>query len=137
MNNAPTVFPTMRYHDAPAAIKWLCEVLGFEEKLVVPGDGGSIAHAQLTLGNGLIMISSARAAEFDQHVKPPVDFGGIGTQSVCVFVEDLQTHYDTAIAKGAEIAIPFATEETRSGYGVKDIEGHLWFIGDYNPWADA
>ena len=46
-----TVIPTMRYNDATAAIEWLCEAFGFEKHLVVPGDDGTIVHAQLVFGN--------------------------------------------------------------------------------------
>jgi hypothetical protein len=57
---ASAVIPTFRYHDAPAAIDWLCRVLGFEAHLIVPGEtDGIVAHAQLTLGNGMIMLGSA------------------------------------------------------------------------------
>ena len=52
--------PGLHYRDAPAAIEWLCNVLGFERQLVVPGEDGTIAHAQLTLGNGMIMLGSTR-----------------------------------------------------------------------------
>ena len=55
-----TVIPGMRYRDAPAAIDWLCRVLGFSKNLVVPGEGGIILHAQLTLSDGMIMLGSER-----------------------------------------------------------------------------
>ena len=42
-----TVIPTMRYRDAAAAIEWLCEAFGFEKHLEVPGEGGTIIHAEL------------------------------------------------------------------------------------------
>ena len=48
------VIPTMRYHDASAAIEWLCKAFGFEKCLVVPGENGTIVHAQLVFGNGMI-----------------------------------------------------------------------------------
>ena len=60
-SETPTVIPTMRYRDAPAAIEWLCKAFGFEKHLVVPGPGGTIAHAQLTCGNGMIMLGSLGA----------------------------------------------------------------------------
>ena len=50
------IIPGMRYVDAPTAIEWLCEAFGFSRHLVVPDDQGGIAHAQLTLGNGMIML---------------------------------------------------------------------------------
>ncbi len=54
------VIPSMRYRDAAAAIDWLCRVLGFARHMVVKGEGNSIAHAQLTLGDGMIMLGSER-----------------------------------------------------------------------------
>ena len=50
------VIPCLRYRDAPAAIEWLCSVFGFEKHLVVANDDGSIAHAQLALGGGMVML---------------------------------------------------------------------------------
>ena len=66
MSSAPkqttaTIIPALRHVDAASAIEWLCRAFGFEENLVVPGDNGSIAHAQLTFGNGMIMLGSVRA----------------------------------------------------------------------------
>ena len=53
-----TVIPALRYRDATAAIDFLCLAFGFEKHLVVPGDNGKIAHAQLTFGNGMIILGS-------------------------------------------------------------------------------
>ena len=50
------VIPTMRYTDAHAAIEWLCRAFGFEKQLVVAHEDGTIAHAQLVFGNGMIML---------------------------------------------------------------------------------
>ena len=57
-NTRARIISGMRYRNAPAAIEWLCKAFGFEKHLVVPGEDGTIAHAQLTLGNGMIMVSS-------------------------------------------------------------------------------
>ena len=61
--------PTMRYEDAARMIDWLCEAFGFERHLVVPGENGTIAHAQLTLGDGMIMLGSWRDDEWGRLVK--------------------------------------------------------------------
>ena len=58
------MIPTLRYENAPAAIEWLCEAFGFEKHLVVPGEKGKIAHAQLVFGNGMIMLGSAGDDDF-------------------------------------------------------------------------
>ncbi len=57
-NTKATVIPVLRYRDAPAAIEWLCQTFGFEKHLVVPNEDGSVAHAQLSFGNGMIMLAS-------------------------------------------------------------------------------
>ena len=51
------IVPCLRYRDAPAAIAWLAEAFGFERHFVVPGPVGGIAHAELRLGNGLVMLA--------------------------------------------------------------------------------
>jgi uncharacterized glyoxalase superfamily protein PhnB len=54
-----TVIPVLRYRDGPAAIEWLCQTFGFEKNLVVSNEDGTIAHAQLSFGNGMTKTSSA------------------------------------------------------------------------------
>ena len=128
------IIPGMRYHDAPAAIDWLCGVLGFERRLVVPGENGTIAHAQLTLGNGMIMLGSAREDPGETVV--PSTPGGKLTQAVLIVVGDVEAHYERVKAAGANIVM--ALEEQFYGgslYAVRDPEGQLWHIGSYDPWA--
>ena len=136
--SAPTIIPTLRYRDAPAAIDWLCRAFGFEKHLVVPGDGGTIAHAQLTFGNGMIMLGSARDDEFGRLQMTPAQVGGVGTQSPYVIVADADAHYARAVAAGAEIVYPLKDEDYGGrGYSCRDPEGHLWNFGTYDPWAAA
>ncbi len=132
-----TVIPGMRYRDAPAAIEWLCRAFGFEKGLVVPGPDGTIAHAQLKFGNGMVMLGSARDDEFGLLVKPPAESGGTVTQSAYVVVDDADAHYAGAVGAGAEIVIDIHDEDYGGrGYSVRDPEGHLWYFGTYDPWAE-
>lgn len=132
-----TVIPTLRYADAAAAITWLCRAFGFEEHLVVPGEDGAIAHAQLLFGNGMIMLGSAGGTDFDDLQKPPGDLGGAVSQSPYLIVADVDAHYARAVAAGAEIVIPIRDEDYGGrGYSCRDPEGHLWNVGSYDPWAD-
>ena len=131
-----TIIPTMRYHDAPAAIDWLCQAFGFEKHLVVPGENGTITHAQLTFGNGMIMLSSANDSELGKFVKPPRDLGGVGSQSPYIIVQEADAHYNRAIAAGAEIVLEIKDEEYGGrGYSCRDPEGHIWNFGTYDPWG--
>ena len=125
----------MRYHDAPAAIEWLCEAFGFERRLVVPGEDGSIAHAQLTLGGGMIMLGSARDDEFGGLVKTAREVGA-NTQSAYIVVEEIDEHYQRARAQGAEIVMEIADQDFGGRlYSAVDPEGYLWNFGSFDPWA--
>ena len=133
-----TIVPTLKYRDAPAAIAWLCRAFGFEEKMVVPGEGGTVAHAQLAFGNGMIMLGSAGDSPYDQLVKPPAEVGGIETQSAYVVVEDPDRHYQRAKAAGAEIVMDIADMDYGGrAYSCRDPEGHLWNFGSYDPWSEG
>ncbi len=131
-----TVVPTMRYRDAPAAIEWLCRAFGFERNLVVPGPDGTIAHAQLSFGGGMIMLGSSREGEFDALVAMPGDIGGRCTQTVYVIVADVDARHARAAAEGAEIVIAPADQDYGGRlYACRDLEGHVWSFGSYDPWA--
>ncbi|MFC2037758.1 VOC family protein [Chloroflexota bacterium] len=134
-NTMSTVIPTMRYNDASAAIEWLCEAFGFDKHLVVPGEKGTIAHAQLTFGNGMIMLGSAREDDFGRLQKPPSAVGA-ATQSPYIIVEDADKHHARAVAVGAEIVMAIKDEDYGGrAYSCRDPEGHLWSFGTYDPWA--
>jgi hypothetical protein len=66
-----SVIPGHRYRNAPAAIDWLCNVFGFERHAVYEGELGTIAHAELTLGGGMIMLGSGKDDEFGRSFKSP------------------------------------------------------------------
>lgn len=136
-NPRSTVIPAMRYRDAPAAIEWLCRVIGFEKHLVVPGPDNTIAHAQLTLGGGMLMLGSAsNGSEFGNRIRQPDEIGGFETQSAYVVVADADAVHARARAAGWTIVIALKDE----GYGGRgfsglDPEGRLWNVGTYDPWA--
>ena len=136
-NTRATVIPCLRYRDAPAAIEWLCENFGFEKQLVVPNDDGTIAHAQLSFGNGMIMLGSVLEVEteFGRLIKQPDEIGGVETQSAYVVVSDADAIYTLAKAAGAEIVIEIKDEDYGGrGFSCRDLEGHLWNFGTYDPW---
>lgn len=97
-NTTATMIPTLRYRDAAAAIDWLCTAFGFEKHLVVPGEDGTIAHAQLTFGNGMVMLGSARDDDFGQLQGPLQDSDARVSQSPYVVVSDVDAHHARAVA---------------------------------------
>jgi uncharacterized glyoxalase superfamily protein PhnB len=125
------IFPTLRYQDAPAAIDWLIRAFGFEKHLVVPNPDGTIAHAQLKMGADFIMLGSSR--EDLLRMKSPRELGGV-TQSIYIYVPDVDAHYQRARAAGAEIVIELKDMDYGSReYSARDPEGHLWHFGTYLP----
>lgn len=136
-NTRATVIPCLRYREAPAAIDWLCEVFGFERHLVVPNDTGGIAHAQLSFGNGMVMIASAdQESEYGDLVNLPDQVGGVETQSPYLVVNDADAVYRRAVDAGAQIIIEIKDEEYGGrGFTCRDLEGRLWNVGTYDPWA--
>jgi uncharacterized glyoxalase superfamily protein PhnB len=132
-----TVVPCLKYRDAPAAIEWLCLTFGFAKHAVHLNDDGTVANAQLTFGNGMIMLSSVErvATEWGRLMKQPDEVGGTVTQSAYLIVENADTVYANAKAAGARIAIEIKDEDYRGrGFGCYDLEGHLWSFGIYDPW---
>jgi uncharacterized glyoxalase superfamily protein PhnB len=132
-----TIIPVLRYRDAPAAIEWLCRTFGFEKNLVVPNEDGTIAHAQLRFGNGMIMLGSAvhGDTEFGRLMKQPDEIGGRQTQSSYLVVNDADVVYAMAKDAGARIAIEIKDEDYGGrGFSCSDPEGHLWSFGTYDPW---
>lgn len=133
-----TVIPTLRYRDAKAAIEWLCNAFGFEQKLVVPDGDDGIAHAQLVFGNGMVMLGSARDDVFGYLQKPLAEPDDPVTMSPYIIVTDVDTHYERAVEHGARIIM--APENQDYGgrlYSCRDPEGNVWNFGSYDPWEDS
>ena len=132
-----SIIPTLRYHDAAAAIDWLCTAFGFRRHLVVPAEDGKIAHAQLVLGNGMIMLGSIRNDEFGKLQQPLASPDAAVSQSPYVIVSDVDAHHDAAMAAGAQVVMALRDEDYGGrGYSCRDPEGNLWNFGSYDPWAD-
>jgi uncharacterized glyoxalase superfamily protein PhnB len=137
MENASrsTVIPALRYKDAQAAIEWLCNVLGCTKHVVYANPDGTIAHAELALGGGMIMLGTAKDDLYGQWMRSPGDLGEMETRSCYVIVADADAAYARAQAAGA--AIPRPIENTFYGsreFTVRDPEGHSWSVGTYDPW---
>jgi uncharacterized glyoxalase superfamily protein PhnB len=121
----PTVFPVLRYKDAPAAIEWLCRTFLFEKQVVFPAPDGTVAHAELRRDGGVIGISSAT---------PPVSTNPWSSvlQGVYVTIDDVDAHHARAQSAGARIAItPYDTHYGSREYSALDVQGHLWGFGTY------
>lgn len=123
----PTVWPALRYRDAPAAMTFLTEVFGFREALRVPDDTGDIAHAELRWPEGgAVMLGSTRHRD-GMHGEMHA-----GTHSVYVVSDRVDELYQQVRAAGVEVASEL--EDTDYGshtFTVRDPEGNHWTFGTY------
>ena len=119
------IWPTFRYRDAPAAIRFLKEAFGFEEVAVYPGEtDDAVAHAELRWpGGGGIMLGSHR--DDDPGWLP-------GAGSVYIVTQDVDALHDRAQRAGAKIVRPLRNEDYGSrGFTARDPEGAIWSFGTY------
>ena len=130
-----TVVPTLRYRDVAAAIDWLCDAFGFTAHHVVSGDDGAVRYAELTFGNGMIMLAPVEDSGLDKFMAQPADIGGTETQICYLFVADATAHCAQAREAGAEIVLDIEDVLSKGrGYSCRDLEGHIWNFGTYDPW---
>jgi uncharacterized glyoxalase superfamily protein PhnB len=114
------VLPHVVYQDVGEAIAWLSRVFGFVEHYRY---GEPVNGAQMHLGDAWIMVRR----EQEGSVSPAR--AGFGTQSLTVFVEDVEAHFQRAKAAGAKIVEELhETEYGELQYGVKDLDGHHWLF---------
>jgi uncharacterized glyoxalase superfamily protein PhnB len=126
-----TIFPALRYRDAPAAIEWLGRAFGFEPRMVVDGPDGTVAHAELDGGGATIMLGTARPPDADEYSAAAPPPGGTALYLV---VEDPDAHHERACAAGAEVVRELQdTDYGSREYSVRDPEGNVWSFGTYRP----
>lgn len=133
----PRLSSAVFYEDAGAAISWLCEAFGFEVRLRIEGPGGRIEHSELVYGDALIMVGSAGGHAGRPEPLPlasPRSLGGVGTQALCLVVDDVDAHCAAARAAGATIAEAPKTTDHGADYWADrtyravDPEGHQWWF---------
>jgi len=129
------LIPALRYRDVDQAIEWLCAAFGFEKRDVVAGADGSILYAHLTHGSDMVLVRSVGESVLDQLMKQPDEIGGAETQSCYLVVEDADQHCRRAKAAGADILLDVDDDAHGGrGYVCRDLEGHVWSFGTYDPW---
>ncbi len=125
----PRITPAIFYDDPAAALDWLSMTFGFKTRLSIPGPDGGIVHAEMQFEDGVIMLGPAAAMD---EGKSPEALGGSVTQSLYVYVDDVDAHCAQARESGAKIVSEledkFYGDRT---YAAKDLEGHLWTFAQH------
>jgi uncharacterized glyoxalase superfamily protein PhnB len=128
---AQNIFPALRYRDANAALEWLKQAFGAEERAVHRGDDGVIQHAELHFGDGIVMFGEhSNGGWMGGHAPDAL----ASTVSLYVVVPDPDAHHARAATAGARIVreledTPYGSRE----YSARDLEGNLWSFGTYDP----
>lgn len=126
---APTLYPSLRYRDAPAAIEFLKQAFGFEEQIVYPGEDDTVAHAQLRFGPSILMLGSDREDLYGSRA---------GKGWLYVAIDDADAHCECARSAGAEIIVDLHdTDYGSRDYAARDPEGNVWSFGTYRPAVEA
>jgi uncharacterized glyoxalase superfamily protein PhnB len=124
------IYPCLYYRDAAAAIAWLEKAFGFVKRLAVPGPDSTIAHSELSFGSSVIMASTSKP---EKGWVSPLDLSAVN-QIVCMYVDEVDSHYERAKAAGAEIIGELRdTDYGSRGYECRDPEGNIWCFGNYRP----
>ena len=127
----PRLFVYLSYRDAPTALHWLETALGFARVRAQDGPGGTIAHAELRLGEAVVMVSSA-----DQPYAMPPLLGRSTGYGVYLLVDDVDALYERAVAAGGRSVVPpESTEWGTRRARILDPEGYEWSFGTYAPGA--
>ena len=131
----PRLSTSLFYEDAPGAIDWLCRAFGFEVRLKVESEPGRIEHSELTFGEAVVMVGDERRmVERNWPMVSPRSTGGKVTQSVLLYLDDVDAHCARARAAGATIVMEPKTEDygeeywSDRTYGCLDVEGHHWWF---------
>jgi uncharacterized glyoxalase superfamily protein PhnB len=121
----PRVAPYLMYEEPAAALDWLVEAFGFEERFRHVGDAGWIDHAELVVGDGLVMLGKP-----SEDFRSPRRLGG-ATSLVHVYVDDIHGHCERARVAGAVIrAEPREKAYGTIQYSAADPEGQLWLFSE-------
>ena len=130
MTDTPRVSPMLSYHDAAAAIEFLGKAFGFEELSRMEMPDGKIGHAEVGYDGVRIMLASefpALAFESPRELETRYS-------QLYVIVDDVDAHYERALAAGAIIATAPQDEHGDRCYRANDLEGHRWIFA--TPIAD-
>ena len=119
----PQIIPYLFYRDVSAALEFLVRAFGFKEEMRHGTPSGGV-HAEASLQGQLVMLGQGGGAH---GLKTPKEAGG-ATMGVFVYIDEVDAHFETARAAGAEIVHPPKDADYGRNYWANDPEGHPWFF---------
>ncbi len=131
----PDVIPMVAYEDCPAAMDWLARAFGFRERTRIVDDSGRLAHGEMEVGAGLVMLATPgpdyqspnhhrqTCATSASWLSVPFIVDG-----ALVYVDDVLAHCAQARSAGATLLSEVESDEHGTRYRVEDLEGHRWMF---------
>jgi PhnB protein len=123
-----TVSPYLAVESAAEAIEFYKKAFGAQERVRMDAPGGGIAHAEVEIGDSVVMLSDP----FPQaSTKPPKELGGTSA-SVMMYVEDVDAVVKQAVDAGATVLMEVADQFWGDRFGtIQDPFGHSWSIATH------
>jgi PhnB protein len=123
-----SITPYLAVDDAAQAIAYYEKAFGARERGRMEAPDGKIGHAELEIGDSLVMLSDALP---DFATRPPKELGGTSA-SILLYVEDVDAVVKQAVAAGATVATEVADQFWGDRFGtVIDPFGHVWSIATH------
>lgn len=134
-SSTPSVVPMISYEDGIAALAWLRKAFGFVETARLTTPDGRLSHGEMKAGDGLIMLASPTPEyrgpkhhrEVCEQARKWSEVPWI-IDGVLVYVDDLDQHFNRAMAAGAMILSEIEEGPPGRRYRAEDLEGHRWFF---------
>lgn len=122
------ITPYLNIEDAAAAIEFYKKAFGAEEIFRMPGPGGKIMHAEITIGGARIMLTEANP---EWGCPGPGALGG-SSCAIHIYTEDADALFARAIEAGAEVGAPLEDAFWGDRFGkLKDPFGHVWSVATH------
>ena len=123
-----TLTPFLTVRDAVRAIEFYKQAFGAQERGIMKGPDGKVMHAELKIGDSIIMLSD----EFpDYGALSPLSNGGAG-MGLHIYVDGVDAAFDRAVKAGAQVEMPVTDQFWGDRYGkLKDPFGHKWSIATH------
>jgi PhnB protein len=129
------IIPMLAYENGVEAMNWLCKVFGFNEKTKWLDDNGRLSHGEITIGENMIMLAEPTPDyQSPKHHRKKCKAASKWYEvsyiinGVLVYVDDVENHFKTAKAGGANILSEIEMGGPGTRYRVEDLEGQRWMF---------
>ena len=122
------VTPSLTVKDGAKAIEFYTKAFGATERMRAPGPDGRLMHAELQLGDSIVMLSEEMP---EMGCKAPASVGAVSS-SLYVYVPDVDAAFKRAVAAGAKSLVPPSDMFWGDRFGsVEDPSGHRWGLATH------